>query len=417
MKIEHKFMEEGQLVAVLDGEKNEGSDHPGREDSNKESPNKEDLNKKDPGKVRRNFSEASGKALDRIWTTSWVKEGISPDVEKRASEAVEAVSELRNITDKILIVSGGATARAIAAVLKATYYERTSVSVGNKGKCLMAGNSLSTSEYKKILDELQDKKFGMIAISCENEPVEEIAACATAEKLIRDRHGAEELDQRITVITGKRGRYLPEMASRGAASLRMLPDDIYDANFAGSDGFLIPLAAAGVDVAEFLSGFKSMLASTIWDLDGDRYGICMAELALEGGSEDIIFWQEEMSKTAEWLCSLHRRAGVDSRIVYAPGESMYLRESAFQTHIFCADEDVDIMTPVFPGASREGTLSMLAAEKQEELFVGTGNKSERMRFTTENCKAYSMGEAMAFFQLSNEITMDILENEEAERRS
>lgn len=220
MKIEHKFMEEGQLVAVMNGEKNGGSDHPGREDSNKESPNKEDLNRKDPGKVRRNFSEASGKALDRIWTTSWVKEGISPDVEKRASEAVEAVSELRNITDKILIVSGGATARALAAVLKATDYERTSVSAGNKGKCLMTGNSLSTSEYKKILDELRGKKFGMIAISCESEPVEEIAACATAEKLIRDRHGAEELDQRITVITGKRGRYLPEMASRGAASLR-----------------------------------------------------------------------------------------------------------------------------------------------------------------------------------------------------
>ena len=56
MKIEHKFMEEGQLVAVMNDEKNGGSDHPGREDSNKESPNKEDLNRKDPGKVRRNFS-------------------------------------------------------------------------------------------------------------------------------------------------------------------------------------------------------------------------------------------------------------------------------------------------------------------------------------------------------------------------
>ena len=46
MKIEHKFMEEGQFATVMNDEKNGGSDHPGREDSNKESPNKEDLNRK-----------------------------------------------------------------------------------------------------------------------------------------------------------------------------------------------------------------------------------------------------------------------------------------------------------------------------------------------------------------------------------
>lgn len=401
MKIDEKFID-GKLLQATENEKgnrNGSSDYPASVGSKKG----------DPSKARRDLREASGRALDHIWTTSWLKEGISPDSASRVEKVSEIVSGLCNVADKVIIVAPLSAAHAIGAVVRAVGAEPASETVAARAdNFLMAGNSLSAFEYKKILNDVRGKRLAMIAISCGHEELGEIAACSIVEKLIADRHGPEELEERITAITGRRGEYLRAMAARGSARMYVLSEDIDEGSFAGCGGFLIPLAAAGIDATEFLSGFKSMLSSTIWDMDGDRYGVLMAGLAKEKAREDILFWQEELSEMAEWICALHRRAGVDSRVIHAPGENSYLAENAFRTHLFCAKEGSDVMTPIFPGASSEGTLNMLTAEKQEKAFVETGNRNPRMRFTIEDCKPHSIGEAMAFFQLSNEIAMHIV---------
>ena len=66
------------------------------------------------------------------------------------------------------------------------------------------------------------------------------------------------------------------------------------------------------------------------------------------------------------------------------------------------------MTPVFPGASMEGTLSQLVREKQESFYRDSANKRFKIsisRFDEEN-----IGEIMAFFQISNGISRYISEN-------
>ena len=68
------------------------------------------------------------------------------------------------------------------------------------------------------------------------------------------------------------------------------------------------------------------------------------------------------------------------------------------------------MTPVFPGASMEGTLSQLVKEKQESFYRDSANKNKRFKISINRFDEENIGEMMAFFQISNGISRYISEN-------
>lgn len=340
----------------------------------------------------------SSKALDYLWTTHWVKEGIMPNFENGAEELRKAADTLRFACEKIFVVAGGCILASVKAVLG---------SCENDGRIIFLGDSISPAEYGEIIKTVKGFSLGMIAISCKEEPVEQIAAFSIARDIIKNLYGMQEFEKRIVIITGKNGVFLPQIASEGTSKLRLLSEDAEEDTAISTEALIFPIAAAGINPTVFLRNFKEILTSTMWDLDGDRYSLFLTEAAKKHGRcEDIIFWQREFSGIANWICALHRKLGIDSKAVYAPGELTATRKGASQTHLFCEEENLDVITPIFPGASMEGTLSHLVKERQELLY--RENKNARFKITIERFDVEAIAQLMTFLQISNEISRYIL---------
>lgn len=348
------------------------------------------------------YGDLSGEALDYLWTSSWVTDGITPGSEKIDKDLARSIDALRFSCEKIFVVAGGCILSGIKGILR---------SCDSTDNIILLGDTLSPSVYGEILDSVENRSIGLIGISCKEEPVEQIAGFSIVREIIKRRCGTEEFAKKIVIITGKNADFFPKTASEGAAQLRLLPADIEEENALNTEAVIFPVAVSGANTENFLRGFKAVLTNTMWDLDGDRYSILLADITrTHGRAEDIIFWQNEFSETADWICGLHRKLGIDARAVYAPGQLDTIRQSAFQTHIFCNEENVDIMTPVFPGASIEGTLSQLVKEKQESFYRDSANKNKRFKISINRFDEENIGEMMAFFQISNGISRYISEN-------
>lgn len=349
-------------------------------------------------KIVEKYEGLSEKALDYLWSTSWVRGGIMPDSAKENDSLMKQVESLRFSCEKIFVVASGCILSGIKGIIK---------SCDADDKVILLGDTLSPSVYGEILNSVEDKTIGLVGISCKEEPVEQIAAFSLVREMIKNRYGSEDMEKRIVIITSKNGDFLPKIASDGTTKLRLLSEDIKEETSLNTDAMIFPISVAGVNSEFFLRGVREVLTSTIWDREGDRYSLFLTDTAkTHGRTEDIVLWQEELLEIANWLCDIHRKIGIDARVAYAPADLVNIRKKAFQTHLVCEEENVDIMTPIFPGASMEGTLSQLIKEKESEFYTST--KNNRFKISIARFDEENIAEIMAFLQMSNEICRYIL---------
>ena len=53
------------------------------------------------------YGDLSGEALDYLWTSSWVTDGITPGSEKIDKDLARSIDALRFSCEKIFVVAGG----------------------------------------------------------------------------------------------------------------------------------------------------------------------------------------------------------------------------------------------------------------------------------------------------------------------
>jgi hypothetical protein len=165
---------------------------------------------------------------------------------------------------------------------------------------------------------------------------------------------------------------------------------------------LFPMMVAGVNAGNYVRGFREMLSSPWWDQDADRFGVYMGSVAvcsLENASvqvEDILCWQPELLGVCRWLAVARQAWDVAAQALYMPREEALLRESAARITFLCNEEPADILLPVFPGVSPEGSLNQMTREAAEALY----EQRDGVLITLDSLDAAELGRLMAYLQLS-----------------
>ena len=109
---------------------------------------------------------------------------------------------------------------------------------------------------KQLLNHIEGKEVAVIVISKSGTTTEPAIAFRILLEYMENRYGASA-NERIVAITDKSEGALREMADRSGFASFIVPDDVGGRFSVLTPVGLLPLAVAGVDIEQLLSGAKA----------------------------------------------------------------------------------------------------------------------------------------------------------------
>ncbi len=121
-------------------------------------------------------------------------------------------------------------------------------------KIFFAGNSLSTRNWNELMGLLEGKDISLIVISKSGTTTEPAIAFRSLRWMLERKYGSEEARKRIYVVTDPSRGALRQMAEEEGWEVFDLPGGVGGRFSVLSPVGLMPMAVAGIDIMEVLSG-------------------------------------------------------------------------------------------------------------------------------------------------------------------
>lgn len=127
---------------------------------------------------------------------------------------------------------------------------------------LFAGQNISEDYTAELLDALKEYSFAAIIISKSGTTTEPAIAFRLIRAELEKRYGRQEAAERIVAVTDKARGALKTLAAQEGYPTFIIPDDVGGRFSVLTPVGLLPLAAAGVDIAALVRGAQDMERAT-----------------------------------------------------------------------------------------------------------------------------------------------------------
>ena len=153
-------------------------------------------------------------------------------------------------------------------------------------KILYAGNSISTVSLQKVIDEIGDKDFSINVISKSGTTTEPAIAFRILKEKLFEKYGENEAFTRIYATTDAESGALHDEALYNHYARFVVPDNIGGRYSVLTAVGLLPLAVAGIDIDELMSGAREEEAALMTQLTS---GTETSNEEIAGSITDTIF--------------------------------------------------------------------------------------------------------------------------------
>lgn len=161
---------------------------------------------------------------------------------------------------KVLIVIGiGGSylgSKAVITALTHTFHNELDDDQRKTPKIYFAGQNISPTYLKHLLDITKDKDFSVNVISKSGTTTESAIAFRFFKDLLLQKYGKEGASKRIYVTTDAKKGALKKMADDEGYESFIIPDDVGGRYSVHTPVGLLPIAAAGINIDDFLDGAK-----------------------------------------------------------------------------------------------------------------------------------------------------------------
>lgn len=185
--------------------------------------------------------------------TGWIDyaENIDKDEYDEIKNSAEFIKN--NCEAFILLGIGGSYlgARAAIEAIRGDFQHELS-----SPKVYFAGQNLSGLYLKKLIEVVKNKSICVIVISKSGTTLETALSFRIIRELMDEKY-KEKANERIFVVTDKEKGALREMSNLYGYKTFVIPDDIGGRYSVITPVGLLPMAAAGLNIDEFLNGLKS----------------------------------------------------------------------------------------------------------------------------------------------------------------
>lgn len=252
--------------------------------------------------IHKMIHEKTGKGSDFLGWVDWATHYDKAEF----SRIKDAAKRIRANSNVLLVCGIGGSYLGARAAIEAIngHYSKDSVEV------IYVGNTFSSSAVVSVLNYIQDKEVSLNVISKSGKTTETSLAFRIFRQFIENKYGEEEAVKRIYVTTDQeKGLLRPLVNQKGYESF-IIPDSIGGRFSVITSVGLLPMAAAGIDIDEFMDGLN--LATE--DLNTDdltknkayQYGVMRRVLEKEGKSvEMFVTYEPHLVYVAEWLKQLY----------------------------------------------------------------------------------------------------------------
>ena len=279
---------------------------------------------------------------------------------KTAAERIKADSEVL-----VVIGIGGSYLGARAAVefLRHNFYNMGSKEVRKTPEIYYAGNSISSTYLKHLIDVIGDRDFSVNVISKSGTTTEPAIAFRVFKAMLEEKYGKEGAAKRIYATTDKARGALKSLADEEGYEEFVVPDDVGGRFSVLTAVGLLPIAVSGADIDKLMEGAASgremAVDNEFEDNDALKYAAIRNILHRKGKSVEILAnYEPSLHYVSEWWKQLY-------------GES----EGKDQKGIFPASVDLTTdlhsMGQFIQDGSRIMYETVLNVEaSQEEIIIG-----------------------------------------------
>lgn len=285
----------------------------------------------------------TGRVLDELWSgtgmNGWVQAPLHQN--KEELDYILNVADILKQETEMMVVIGRENA-VLPAKAAVSALPDTLDGVDIK----FAGQNFCTSALTKLMKEMSRRDTVLCVVSKTGEEPEVQAAFSVLKALMVKKYGSREHASRRTVVITEPGSVLHEEAQKEGYLEFSYPVDVSELYGALTPAGLLPMAAAGIDIREFISGASAMATSPQWDRDGADYAIARVLIRQNISIERISTFDSRFEETCRWMKQLYRTDGADGMMTIAGG---YYEEpgpvSVFETIISADDCVSDIIIP------------------------------------------------------------------------
>ena len=230
------------------------------------------------------------------------------DYDKEEFSRIQAAAEKIRSDSDVLVVAGiGGSylgARAVVEAVKGVYHNELEPGL----KVYFCGNSISPTALNDIIALCKGKRFSINVISKSGTTTETSLAFRVLRKLLEDQVGVEEANKRIYATTDRAKGTLKQLADSQGWPTFVVPDDVGGRYSVLSAVGLLPIAAAGIDIAELMKGAAdAMERFSVLSPDNDAYQYAAARniLSRKGKQIEILeCYEPNFALMNEWYKQL-----------------------------------------------------------------------------------------------------------------
>lgn len=180
--------------------------------------------------------------------------------DKEEFARIQATAARIQASSGVLIVIGiGGSylgARAAIEMVGHSFYNMLPQDKRNTPEIYFAGQSMSSTYMTHLMQVIEGKDFSINIISKSGITTEPAIAFRIFRKLLEEKYGKEEAKQRIFVTTDREQGVLKKLAMKEGYETFVIPDDVGGRYSVLTAVGLLPIATAGIDIAEMMQGAK-----------------------------------------------------------------------------------------------------------------------------------------------------------------
>lgn len=226
---------------------------------------------------------------------------------KKAAEKIQSDSEVL-----VVIGIGGSYLGARAAIefLRHGFYNNLPKEVRKTPEIYYAGNSISGTYLKGLVDVIGDRDFSVNIISKSGTTTEPAIAFRVFKEMLEKKYGKEGAAKRIYATTDKAKGALKNLATEEGYETFVVPDDVGGRFSVLTAVGLLPIAVSGADIDKLMEGAaegrKLALEKDFAENDSLQYAAIRNILLRKGKAVEVLAdYEPSLHYVAEWWKQLY----------------------------------------------------------------------------------------------------------------
>lgn len=365
--------------------------------------------------------EKSGPGSEFLgWTT------LPTDYDKEEFDRIKAASEkIRSNSESLIVIGIGGSylgSKAVISALTNNFHNEVNDKTKENPKIYFAGNNISESYIVDLYNLVKDQDFSINVISKSGTTTEPAIAFRIFKELCEEKYG-ENAKDRIFVTTDAKKGALKELSDEMGYETFVVPDDIGGRFSVLTAVGLLPIAVAGIDIEQLMTGAKDAQENysnpNLAENDALKYAAIRNILYNKGKNIEIMAnYTPELAFVSEWWKQLYGESeGKDQKGIFPASVSFTTdlhsmgqmiqdgRRNMFETVLIVREPNKDIVLK--EASSDLDGLNYLAGKTLSEVnskaFEGTmaahvEGGVPNLVLEIEKLDAYNMGQLIYFFE-------------------